>query len=48
MKKLDRDTIIYALNVEDLQTVALEEMGRELSKTEIENIKDLIASHIKV
>jgi hypothetical protein len=47
MKKLDFDTIIYSLNIEDVQTVAFEEFGRELSKTEIESIKDLIASNVQ-
>jgi len=46
MKKLNRNTIIYSLIVEDVQTVALEEIGRELSQQEIERIKNLIASNI--
>lgn len=46
MEKLNRNTIIYSLNVADVQTVALEEVGKELSKEEIEKIRDLIASNI--
>lgn len=46
MKKQNRNTIIYSLNIEDIQTVAVEEIDRELSQTEIESIKDLIASNI--
>ena len=42
----DRDDIIYSLNVEDVQTVALEEIDRELTAKEIEKIKDLIAENI--
>lgn len=46
MENIKRDTILYSLNVEDLQTVALEEIGRELSQGEIERIIDLVASNI--
>jgi hypothetical protein len=46
MKKLDRDALIYSLNIEDVQTVATEEIGRELSQKEIESIRDLMASNI--
>lgn len=45
MKK-NRDTIIYSLNVEDVQTVALEELDRELTMKEIEKIEDTIAENI--
>ncbi|MCI0693889.1 hypothetical protein L0337_18025 [candidate division KSB1 bacterium] len=45
MKK-DKDDIIYSLSIEDIQTVALEEIGRELTAKEIEKIKDLIAKNI--
>ncbi len=45
MKK-DKDDIIYSLNVEDIQTVALEEIGRELTAKEIKKIEDLIAENI--
>lgn len=46
MTKLNRNTIIYSLNVEDVQTVTLEEVGRELSHQELEKIINLIASNI--
>jgi hypothetical protein len=46
MENLNRDTIIYSLNVQDVQVVALQEVGRELSQQEIEKIRDLIASNI--
>jgi hypothetical protein len=45
MKK-DKDYIVYSLNIEDVQTVALEEIGRELTASEIEKIEDLIAENI--
>ncbi len=40
------DEIIYSLTVEDIQTVASEELDRELSPKEIGKIKDLIAEKI--
>ena len=46
MENLNRNTIIYSLNVEDVQSVASEEIGRELSPKEIEIIEDIIASNI--
>lgn len=42
----DKDDIIYSLSIEDIQTVALEEIDRELTVNEIEKIKDLIAENI--
>ncbi len=39
--------IIYSLTVEDVQTVANQEIGRSLSSEEIENIEQLIAEKIK-
>ena len=41
-----RSKIIYYLNEEDVQTVAVEELGRNLSSEEIKKIKDLIAEKI--
>jgi shikimate kinase len=38
--------IIYELTVDDLQTVAQEELDRELSLEEIKEIKELIAERI--
>jgi len=38
--------IIYSLNVEDIQTVALQEIERNLSPEEIEKIKKSIADNI--
>ena len=38
--------IIYLLNVEDIQTVALQEIERNLSLEEIEKIKKSIADKI--
>ncbi|MCO5237042.1 MAG: hypothetical protein M9933_12305 [Chitinophagaceae bacterium] len=38
--------IIYSLNEDDIQTVALQEVERNLSSQEIEKIKTLIAEKI--
>ena len=38
--------IIYLLTIEDVQTVANDEIGRNLSANEIEKIKDSIAEKI--
>jgi DNA replicative helicase MCM subunit Mcm2 (Cdc46/Mcm family) len=38
--------IIYSLNVEDIQTVALQEIERNLSPEEIKKIKESIAEKI--
>lgn len=46
MEELKRDTIIYSLNVEDLQTVALEEIVRELSQSELLKMGDLAANNL--
>ena len=46
MNNRDNDEIIYSLNITDLQTVARQEIGRDLTNEEIEEIKDSIASKI--
>lgn len=38
--------ITYSLNIEDIQTVSNQELGRDLSIEEIEKIKDAIAEKI--
>jgi hypothetical protein len=43
---MNRNKIIYSLNVENIQTVALEEIGRELTDKEIESIITPIADQI--
>ena len=44
--KMKSSKIIYSLNVEDIQTVALEVVERKLSPEEIEKIKESIADKI--
>lgn len=39
--------IIYQLTVEDIQTVAQQELERKLTKNEIKSIEDVIAEKIK-
>lgn len=40
------DQIIYSINIEDIQTVAQEELVRNLTLDEIKNIEDSIAENI--
>lgn len=42
----DKNDIVYSLNIEDIQTVAIQEIDRELTEDEIEKIKDLIGGKI--
>lgn len=41
----DEDKIVYQLTVEDLQDVAIEEYGRELSPNEIEMVAEKIGDY---
>jgi len=43
---MKNNKIIYSLNIEDIQTVALEEIERNLSQEEIEKIIESIAEKI--
>jgi hypothetical protein len=42
----DKNKIVYSLNIADIQTVAIQEMGRELIADEIEKVKDSIGEKI--
>ncbi len=42
----DKSDIVYSLNIEDIQTIAIQEIDRELTDDEIENVKDLIGEKI--
>jgi len=42
----DRNDVVYSLNIEDIQTIAIQEIDRELTDAEIENVKDLICEKI--
>ncbi len=46
MENKNQSGVFYSLNEEDIQNVASQEIERKLSETEIERIKDLIASNI--
>lgn len=46
METIDLDKVIYQLTVEDLQTVANEELNRDLTETEIKLLEDKIGDHI--
>jgi hypothetical protein len=39
-------SVIYSLTVEDVQEVANQELGRDLTDNEIKKIKDIIAEKI--
>lgn len=43
---MKKSEIIYVLTIEDVQNVANQEIGRNLSLDEIEKIKDVIAERI--
>jgi len=38
--------IVYSLNIEDIQMVAIQEIDRELVDFEIEKVRDLIGEYI--
>lgn len=38
--------IIYSLNIEDVQNVAGEELGRELTKKELKLVEDKVGDYI--
>lgn len=42
----DATKIIYSINIEDIQNVAEEELGRKLSKKELKIIEDKIGDYI--
>lgn len=42
----DKKELVYSLNIEDIQTVAGNEIGRELTDDEIEIIVDMIGKKI--
>ncbi len=46
MEKIDLYEIIYSVCLEDIQTVAEEEIERELTFEEIKNIKELVVEKI--
>ena len=41
-----KDKIIYSLSVADIQTVALEELDRELNRKEIKEVENHIGKYI--
>ena len=42
----NRDEIVYSLNIEDIQTVAVQEIGRELVEGEIDQVRNLVGEYI--
>jgi hypothetical protein len=43
---MNKETIVYSLNVEDLQTVAKQELSRKLSQKEIAIVADKVGDYI--
>jgi hypothetical protein len=43
---MKNDDIIYSLTIEDIQIVANQELGRDLTSDEIEKIKDTVAEKL--
>jgi hypothetical protein len=43
---MKNDDIVYSLNVEDIQTVAIEELERELSDDELNRVIELLGERI--
>jgi len=43
---IDTERIVYSLNVEDIQTVANEELGRDLTLKEVQLIEGELGDHI--
>lgn len=43
---MNKDKIIYSINVEDVQTVAEEDLGRELTDDEVKFVEDKIGDYI--
>lgn len=43
---IDTSKIIYSINIEDVQNVAEEELGRKLTKKELEIIEDKLGDYI--
>ncbi len=46
MNTQNNEEIIYSLNIEDVQSVAQQELDRHLNRKEIDSIIDTIASNI--
>lgn len=44
--KLTNQTIVYSINVEDLQSVAQENLGRSLSARETKLVSDCVGDYI--
>jgi len=43
---IDTSKIIYSINIEDVQNVAEEELGRKLTKKELKIIEDKLGDYI--
>jgi len=41
-----KNTTLYSINIQDVQTVAKEKLGRELAQSEIKMVEDKIGDHL--
>lgn len=42
----NKSNVVYSLNIEDIQTVAIREIDRELAEDEVEKVKNLIGEYV--
>lgn len=43
---IDTSKVIYSINIEDIKTVAEEELGRKLNRNELKIVEDKIGDYI--
>lgn len=43
---IDTSKVIYSINIEDVQTVAEDELGRKLNRNELKIVEDKIGDYI--
>ena len=43
---LDPDEVVYSISIEDLQSVAMEDLNRELTREEIDSLIDRLGDYI--
>ncbi len=46
MKKTDNEEVVYSINIQDIQDVANDVLERNLTKKELEIIKDKVGDYI--
>lgn len=46
VQPLDPDEVVHSISIEDLQTVAMEDLNRELTREEIDRLIDRLGNYI--